>query len=495
VLFIGLALAASAAAAANVARTEPANGAKDVALDVGVVTIHFDQRPTVAYGFSRAPEGEFPPLAGKAAVSWADATTMAIKVQRLKPATPYAFILKPQGGEGTLVQFTTVGGEAPVEPVQPPPPPPEKPAAKPTLIGLWESEGDKSHWEFKADGTITYSRPEENYELGMTGKYALEDDIVSFEFEGQKKPMRSRVRFVDASTMEMGGARSATRYRRIGGTPPAEPAGPLGPAVTTRLPMQVGWKFQGRRVLLLDLTLSAQDGSKAPLQYLKQTLAFIERVEKLEENFPVEVTRKLTQAELETRGYNEQQTKKQQVAQPGTVLRVRTVGRRAGAVIDGTGEAIDEDFEEAIGGPLAPELYPEGDLKAGMRWSYKGADLGNRMPFECMGGQADLRVESVARDPQSGLVVAKIRGPIQTKVQPGDIPLDLKGQIVIDLPVAIGIPLVAKIEGTLTAQTTFTDPQGRQHPVTVSGKGSFVQTVGPAMNIVKAAGGRQVKAK
>ena len=284
------------------------------------------------------------------------------------------------------------------------------------------------------------------------------------------------------------------RLRRRGGAAPPEPVEPIGPAVTTRLPMKAGWKFQGQRVLFLDLILSAQDGSKATLQYLKQTLGFIEEVQKVEDNFAVEVTRKITQAELETRGHNEKEIKKQQVAQPGTVLRVRTVGRRAGAVIDGTGEQIDEDFEEAIGGPLTPEMWPEGDLKPGMLWAYKEADLANRMPFECKGGQATLSVQSVARDPRSGLVMAKIRGTVATKVQPGDIPLDFSGQIVIDLPVAIGVPLVAKIEGTITAQTTITDQQGKQHPVTVSGKGTYAQTVGPAMSIIRAAGGRAVPA-
>lgn len=134
-------LAAWTAPAQDVARTEPANGAKAVPVDVGVIRIHFDtDMRGDSYSVLVSKKGPFPPLAGDNTKPWKSARVFELRVGPLEPGTTYALQINSTGRQGfqssagkatkpTLVTFTTAAAAPPADqtiggqPVAVPPPP------------------------------------------------------------------------------------------------------------------------------------------------------------------------------------------------------------------------------------------------------------------------------------------------------------------------------------------------------------------------------------
>jgi len=82
---------ASAAEPPKLVRSEPADGAKDVKLDMGVLRLHFDRNMKEnTWTLWKSDKGEFPPLEGENKEPWRDPKTFELKVQKLKPNTAYA---------------------------------------------------------------------------------------------------------------------------------------------------------------------------------------------------------------------------------------------------------------------------------------------------------------------------------------------------------------------------------------------------------------------
>ncbi len=126
-LLAALLLAAPAAPAQDVARTEPADGAKDVAVDVGVIRFHFDtDMRTDSYSVLVSAKGPFPPLAGDNSKPWKNPRVFELRIGALEPATTYALQInsaKRRGFQSTdgkatkakLVTFTTAAAAPPTD--------------------------------------------------------------------------------------------------------------------------------------------------------------------------------------------------------------------------------------------------------------------------------------------------------------------------------------------------------------------------------------------
>jgi len=144
-------LTASAAAdPPSLIRSEPADGATDVAADVGVLRFFFDRNMKEnGWSLVESERGPFPPLASDDCTSWTSPTCFEIEVDRLEAATTYAIQLNSETRTGfrsalenealpaTVVSFRTAGGrlsgrtsrDLVPPPTEPPPAPAEPPAA------------------------------------------------------------------------------------------------------------------------------------------------------------------------------------------------------------------------------------------------------------------------------------------------------------------------------------------------------------------------------
>ena len=134
-----LAEAHALAAAPRLVRSEPANGAPAVALDVRVIRLHFDQDMQDSHTLWRAPDGTIPPL-DPAGIVWRTPRSLEIPLAALKPATRYALQLNSPRRQGfrsaaglplpiTTVAFRTAAAAVPDgDIILVPPPPPAPPA-------------------------------------------------------------------------------------------------------------------------------------------------------------------------------------------------------------------------------------------------------------------------------------------------------------------------------------------------------------------------------
>ncbi|NLX12461.1 MAG: Ig-like domain-containing protein [Phycisphaerales bacterium] len=136
-LAIGLliSLAQAATAGPRVLKTEPADGADNVAADTTRILVVFDEAmKTDGYSILQVGDGAFPEMTGEQPVRFTDERTLVIQV-KLSPQTAYAVALNSEQRRGfksadgtplvpTVIRFTTVGrSEADsTSPEQPKPP-------------------------------------------------------------------------------------------------------------------------------------------------------------------------------------------------------------------------------------------------------------------------------------------------------------------------------------------------------------------------------------
>jgi hypothetical protein len=113
-----------ATAQPHLARSEPADGASGVGVDVGVIRLYFDRNMNQErWTLWQTPKGEFPPMDGEDAVGWRDPRCLEVRVAKLKPDTLYAIQLNSsrrtgfRAADGTALEisaisFRTGGGAA-----------------------------------------------------------------------------------------------------------------------------------------------------------------------------------------------------------------------------------------------------------------------------------------------------------------------------------------------------------------------------------------------
>ena len=259
--------------------------------------------------------------------------------------------------------------------------------------------------------------------------------------------------------------------------------GPVGVAV--------GWQLSGTRTIRLQQDKKVGD-DPARAETTLQELAFTEKVVKVKDGRAGEVTRELTKADIQRTNPQTRKMEKGVICKLPAVFRV--AGEDGNDVTDAkTGKAVSEDLAEAVGGTLAPDLWPaKGKLTAGREWTYKGRDLSRRLAFiGARGGEMKLKVEAVVALPGTDLAVAQIRGTLKTQVEL-EVMMDFDGTVEIDLPIAIGIPSRIKFTGDLSAQGTAKDDAGKEVAYTITGRGEFAQTADASDAVIAAAGGKKV---
>lgn len=188
------------AEAPRLERSEPANGARDVRSDVGVLRLVFD-RPMKQDSWTlwASDEGELPPLEEGSKAPWRSPTVFEMRLGTMKPGTLYAIQLNSltkwgfQGQDGaalpiTVLSFTVAQGGS----------------ASPSLVGTWRFANAETELvaTFAADGTFT--------ELVKTGP-SVERVKGTYKWEAGRlyvrpeddDPMDFPVRFIGADTFEL----------------------------------------------------------------------------------------------------------------------------------------------------------------------------------------------------------------------------------------------------------------------------------------------------
>ena len=417
-ILLGIALffAASVLAhAQNLVRSEPANGARNVPVDVGLIRLHFDQDMKMNSWTVWLPKtGKFPPPVTSANFApWSSPRTFELKLKKLEPDTLYALQLNSARKKGFKAARDG------------------KPLAV-TVISF-------------RTGAVGPDR--------STG--------------GQEGPLEK--------IKGQGGRDGKPVSIRLGGNDP-EP----GAARTAIAP---GWRFQVSRTTLVDM-VARQGNQSMPIRVMMQT-KFIEEVTRVARNRAAEATREVNLAVEKERDPESGEVKETQTCPRGSTYRIVFTPDGSQVLDARTGARVSEEVADCIGAPLSPELWPEGRLTKGQRWTYQNEDVTRRLWFmEARGGRLDLQVADIARDPDLGIVVAKIRGKVETKIQMENLLMDFRADVSIDLPPAIGVPLMIHFKGKMSTQGTGQDQNGNQVSYTVSGDRELYQTSAPARNVV-----------
>jgi hypothetical protein len=393
--------------APKLVKSVPADGAKDVPLDVGTIRLEFDRdMDRNAWTLWRSSQGALPPFVDAMKDPWQDARTCVFKLEKLAPDTTYALQLNSARRQG----FRSAKGKV----------------ALPVTVIVLRTVGVKKKAPPATKPAVLTSRPAAPKKLVV----------------------------------------------------PDEPVG-----------VAVGWQWSGTRKIRLkqDKKIGA-DPVRAETTI--QELAFTEKVVKVEGGRASEVTRELTRADIQ------QTNAKTGKREKGVICKLPAVFRVAGDdVTDAkTGKAVSAGLAEAVGGTLAPDLWPEkGKLTAGREWTYKGPDLSRRLTFiGARAGTMTLKVERIVALAGTDLAVAQIRGTLKTRVEL-EVMMDFDGTVEIDLPIAIGIPSRMLFAGDLSAKGTFKDDAGKEITYAVTGRGEFEQTARASDAVVAAVGGKKVK--
>lgn len=91
------------AEAPKLVSSEPADGAKDVKLDIGVIRLSFDRNMKEnSWTLWKSDKGEFPALEveNKEPSQWQNPQTLELKIRKLKPKTTYAIQLNSETKQG-----------------------------------------------------------------------------------------------------------------------------------------------------------------------------------------------------------------------------------------------------------------------------------------------------------------------------------------------------------------------------------------------------------
>lgn len=255
-----------------------------------------------------------------------------------------------------------------------------------------------------------------------------------------------------------------------------------------------GWQSKVTRSVGMEGTELYENGYQAPFRIF-QKVVFTETVSRVVENTIQEVNREIISAQLHSLNPENGQMVGQDLVPPGTRFRVSHTSHGSTLFNAATGEEIwDTDMVAAFSPPVVPRLWPQGALHAGQKWSYNGAELISRIALlDVLGGEIDLQVKRIEREPSTGLSTAIIRGQLKTKVDLDDIVLDFNATVEIDLPLVLGIPFMVKFDGHLSGSGVTQDQRGQPIKYQIKAKGTLLQVAKPSKAVIESVGGEQIE--
>ena len=238
----------------------------------------------------------------------------------------------------------------------------------------------------------------------------------------------------------------------------------------------------------IDGSISSPGGS-FPLRF-SQKVVFEETVEQIDNGFPKEVVRTISEAGMRTYDLQTGRMESMTLCDPGK--RYRIVFDDSGIEMrdaDTDYRIRDDTILEPLGTPVISPLWPDGELSPGRSWSFEGTDLTRRFGFlDARGGKIDLRVDTVRTDDKTGLRTASIKGALNTSIEFEFAILEYRADVEIDLPVDLGIPTRISYDGTLTGEFVNYDYWGQAVTMQVRAKGGAIQICTPSRDMITATG-------
>jgi len=416
----------------NVIKSTPDNGATDVAIDVGRIIIVFDQNMKMnSWSLTISEKGPFPPMIQEDE-PWIDPLTFELRVKRLKPKTTYFIQLNSKRRKG----FMSAEDQTPL-PVT----------------------------------TITFTTASE--ERNISSQH------MSSKVGGQKQ--------ADAVLLKPGERAAVGEKQEKAGSRAKKTAGSLPVISQGQSDIRPDWRFSVTRSSGMKGLVKYQTGDEEPFRFFLQT-AFTDQVVKAQGTTIHEVLRQATKAEINRLDIESGQMVKEVLVSPGKNFRV--VHSSSGSVIydSKTHEELwDENLVDLFSSSIISRLWPDGQLSEGQTWSYEGVELARRIALiEAKGGQINLRVDRIAREPSSGLMTAQLRGRLHTTIDFNGVPLKFDAQVEIDLPLAIGVPFMTKFTGKLSGQGTTQDQQGQPVNFHITADGDVLQICKPSESVMRA---------
>jgi len=274
-------------------------------------------------------------------------------------------------------------------------------------------------------------------------------------------------------------------------SPPTPPVTQVNGKATKQVPINPGWRFKVTRSIGMDGTETNQSGEQYPFRAFMK-IVFLDEVSKASEDDINEVVRQIGSAERHSLDPNSGEMVEEKLVPPGTLFRVLHAPYGSTLVNEDSGEEIwDTEMVSLFAPPMVSRLWPEGDLQVGQKWVYKGAELVNKLALlDALGGQINLQVDSIKPESSTGLSTAFIRGTLKTKVDLGMVVLDYDAKVEIDLPLAVGVPLMIKFDGRLSGVAEGEDEWGKPVRNRIEGTGSVLQVITPSNKVIGAAGGQ-----
>jgi len=278
-------------------------------------------------------------------------------------------------------------------------------------------------------------------------------------------------------------------------TPPPETAptsAETPPTATATVDIRPGWQFAVTRSRGIKGVATYTTGEKEQFQSF-QKIEFTEEIVHSKGREISEVRRQIKSAVQHDLDSESGQITPTELAPAGSSFKVIHSSHGNLLIDAATGQKIvDEVMRENFAPPILPDLWPEGALAEGQKWSFRGAEVSRRIGlFEVKGGEIHLQVEKLAKEPSTGLATAHIRGNLQTVIDLETIQLNYDARVEIDLPMALGVPFMIKFSGKLTGQGMDQDEQGRPIQYSVDGEGEVLQICKPAEKVLDAFGARK----
>jgi len=433
--------------------SEPADGAKDVKLDIGVVRLHFDRNMKEnTWTLWKSDKGEILPLEGENKEPWQNPQTFELKIQKLKPKTTYAIQLNSETRQG----FRSA----------------EENVALPVTVIVFETVAEEAKEEVEA--------PKERVKEGAEAPKEESKEEVEVPKEKPKEeveaPKEEPKKKIEAPKEE----------------PKEEIKVPEEKPILEPVPMKRGWKFEAGRFVTVKGTITAE-GEEAPLEFSRD-VEFNEEVRRVRDGLPTEVLRTIVSAKQEEIDQETGKKSTEEIGSKGDAYRVVFSRQGSRVTKSGGGQVENEDLSAALSDQLAPGLWPEGELDVDQEWSYKGEEVTRKFTsLKFKGGQLDLKVDDLGTDKHTRLRVAEISGRIKTKIELESLVLNLDAKVEIELPVGIGVPVLMKIEGKVSGRGSMETETGETVKYSVKGEVSYAQVAIPSSQVIVAAGGKPLK--
>lgn len=393
-------------------RSSPADGATNVALDVGVVRLIFDRdmRPD-SYTCWKSPQGPFPPPVKEAPARWIDARTFELPIQRLQAETEYFIQLNADDRQG----FRAAGEDTP---------------------------------------------------LPIT--------TIRFKTAADKPAPRQDV--YDPTAAEPTQPTPAPQQDVYDPSPPAVPIPPpaaVADTVVLKWNAQVGQISRMSQITRIRLKLSISDQQQQMEQIVDQLVKFIYTEETLaaENGRPTRIRRKVESAEISVKDPQSGQITKQEVPIAG--MDVEYAIRPDGSFELVTVKQGDRDMAAEIAGESHWfTLEPERSVKVGESWRLEGSQLAAlEAGLDLSNAQVEMRLVKIESDRELRLDVAKLGGTLKGRIKlPIGIEADAEGEFTEDFIPAVGLPFLRSIKLKLRVNQTVTENMQQYR---IAGEGEF----------------------